>query len=207
MLSLRRFVALSIEYARRLAVGTVTRHSSYIVSVRSAPDKREVTIEDETRRSYPLPYAYIWEERQRKTSSLARDDVDSSSSRLQRRWTDDVIVSDIQVSRDRSQVTVVWSSGDRTTLSIDWLMRNWNSPGDFVASKRCFWGSEYCGENIFKFQFRRLLDDNRYLIEFVSKLGSHGMVILEGAKAQPNELVELGKRLGGSKCTSYGYDN
>ena len=118
-----RFVSLSIGYARRLAARALTRRSSSIVSVRSAPEKRELTIEDETSASYRLPYAYVWEERQRQNAG-----VGLASEGLLRRGSDDIIVTDVEVSRNGSQFTVHWSSGDRTTLSADWLTKNWSWP-------------------------------------------------------------------------------
>jgi len=104
-------------------------------------------------------------------------------------------IKDARVLDD--QIVLQWNSGHLSKFKIDWLReRVYTRRGrDIVRDFKCnLWGSEH---KLKFFDFKRFLENDGYLFEWMKVLVTEGINILKDAPRKPDQLSLLANRASG----------
>lgn len=129
----------------------------------------------------------------------------------------DIRATNVEVSDDGGKLQLKWPDDHVTEFESDWLhgkrLLEKNERDESISSSTIarhgvkFWNRSDMQDNIPRFNFHDVIQDDSILFDWLEKLHSIGIALLEDVPGytEPTSCERLAKRTGYIKSTHYGY--
>ena len=118
----------------------------------------------------------------------------------------------VELSEDRTNLSITWPDGHVTVLDADFLFKK-RLPSeaelkdrvcsDVTTRKVELWGSEF-KKQIPRMKFHDILNDDVVEFEFLNSLYRYGLALVTDMPIQEGQVEKLGDRIGYLRMTTYG---
>ncbi|XP_070534059.1 gamma-butyrobetaine dioxygenase-like [Ptychodera flava] len=114
----------------------------------------------------------------------------------------EIVPTDVKVALDGRSLTVCWPGGHQSNFSSEFLRATEFSERRPTKHTH-LWGSELL-QNLPRFQFQNLLEDDRVLLQYMETLWNVGLVLVQNVPQQTGQIQKLAEKISFLRVTTYG---